>query len=206
MSRIFCIGKNYHDHVLELAPLGYAPDGDCVIFMKPITCLVPVGSPLVLPKNQGSVHHEAELVLCLGHGGQNIPEDQALDCISHFTLGLDLTLRDLQTQLKAKGKPWELAKAFDGAAPIGEWLPVAGRDLSTLHFSLRVNGEVRQQGFTGDMLYAIPRQISILSQTWALQPGDIVYTGTPAGVAALVSGDVATLTGDGLPAWSWTCQ
>ena len=115
-NRIFCIGKNYAEHVAELAHLGHSPDGDCVVFMKPASCLVEEGQPIVLPRDRGAVHHEAELVIELTGGGRDIPEDEALDCVAGMTLGLDLTLRDLQTALKSNGKPWELAKAFDGSA------------------------------------------------------------------------------------------
>lgn len=205
VNRIFCIGKNYADHVAELAHLGHAPDGECVVFMKPPSCIVPEGEPIVLPKNVGSIHHEAELVVLLTGGGRDLSEDEALDCIAGITLGLDLTLRDLQTQLKNKGKPWELAKAFDGAAPLGEFQPFLEQDLQALQFTCHVNGTLRQSANTAHMLYSVARQISILSQTWALQPGDAIFTGTPAGVGPLVAGDVVTLAGDGLGRYQWHC-
>ena len=205
VNRIFCIGKNYADHVAELAPLGHAADGECVVFMKPSSCVVPVGEPIVLPKNMGSIHHEAELVVLLTGGGRDLNEDESLECIAGITLGLDLTLRDLQTQLKNKGKPWELAKAFDGAAPLGEFQPFLAQDLQALSFTCHVNGVLRQSANTAHMLYSVARQISILSQTWALQPGDAIFTGTPAGVGPLVAGDTVTLEGDGLGHYQWHC-
>lgn len=205
VNRIFCIGKNYADHVAELAHLGHAPDGECVVFMKPASCIVPEGEPIVLPKNAGSIHHEAELVVLLTGGGRDLSEDEALDCIAGLTLGLDLTLRELQTQLKNKGKPWELAKAFDCAAPLGEFQPFLEQDLQALSFTCHVNDELRQSANTAQMLYSVARQISILSQTWALQPGDAIFTGTPAGVGPLVAGDTVTLQGAGLGRYQWQC-
>lgn len=205
VERLFCIGKNYADHVAELAHLGHAPDGDCVVFMKPASAIVPEGEPLVLPRGKGSIHHEAELVVLLTGGGSDIPLEEALDCVAGLTLGLDLTLRDLQTQLKNKGKPWELAKAFDGAAPLGDFKPFLEQDLQALEFTLHVNGQLRQHGQTKDMLYSVARQIHILSQTWALQPGDAIFTGTPAGVAALEPGDEVLLASPQIGRFHWRC-
>ena len=206
VNRIFCIGKNYADHVAELAHLGHQPDGECVVFMKPASCIVPVGEPIVLPRNAGSIHHEAELVVLLTGGGRDIAVEEALDSVAGLTLGLDLTLRDLQTQLKNKGKPWELAKAFDGAAPLGDFKPYLAQDLQGLTFTCHVNGALRQSGDTSKMLYSVARQIHILSQTWALQPGDAIYTGTPAGVGPLAPGDTVLLQGPGLGRYEWRCE
>lgn len=205
VERLFCIGKNYAEHVAELAHLGHAPDGECVVFMKPASAIVPEGEPIVLPRGKGSIHHEAELVVLLTGGGRDIPLEEALDCVAGLTLGLDLTLRDLQTQLKNKGKPWELAKAFDGAAPLGDFKPFLEQDLQALEFTLHVNGQLRQHGHTKDMLYSVARQIHILSQTWALQPGDAIYTGTPAGVAALEPGDEVVLASPQIGRFTWRC-
>lgn len=205
VNRIFCIGKNYADHVKELAHLGHAADGDCVVFMKPASCIVPAGEKIKLPKNKGEIHHEAELVVLLTGGGDRIPEKRALECVAGFTLGLDLTLRDLQTELKKKGAPWELAKAFDGAAPLGDFRPYLEQDLQALEFTCHVNGELRQHGHTKDMLYSVARQISILSQTWSLQPGDAIYTGTPKGVGPLKAKDKVALESAAIGRYEWTC-
>lgn len=205
MSRLFCIGKNYAEHVEELAHLGHQPDGECVVFMKPPSCIVPAGEPIRLPRGRGEVHHEAELVVELSGGGSDIPVDDALRWVGGLTLGLDLTLRDLQTELKKKGKPWELAKAFDGAAPLGDMRPFLDQDLQNLEFFCHVNGAVRQHGRTKDMLFPVARQIHILSQTWALQPGDLVYTGTPKGVGPLRGGDVVVLESPQLGRFEWRC-
>lgn len=204
--RIFCIGKNYAEHVNELAHLGHKPDGECVVFMKPATSIVPAGQPLKLPRDRGAVHHEAELVVRIGAGGANIAAADALDHVDALTLGLDLTLRELQTRLKNSGKPWELAKSFDGAAPLGAWSALDGRDPQAIEFFLEVNGERRQHGRTRDMLYPVAQQIRILSATWALLPGDLVYTGSPAGVGPLVAGDRVVLHGPGLGRFEWTCE
>lgn len=195
VHRIFCIGKNYAQHVAELAHLGHAADGDCVVFMKPPSCIVPAGGSIPLPHGKGAVHHEAEVVIRLGTGG----------AVTHLTLGLDLTLRELQTDLKNKGKPWELAKAFDHAAPLGEWTEYRGQDLQALEFTCHVNEKLRQQGNTRDMLFPVARILTILSQSWALQDGDAIYTGTPAGVGPLVAGDRVVLEGAGLGRHEWNC-
>ncbi|MEQ1438567.1 fumarylacetoacetate hydrolase family protein [Fontimonas sp. SYSU GA230001] len=205
VKRIFCIGKNYAEHVQELAHLGHAPDGDCVVFMKPASCIVPEGELIPLPRNRGSIHHEAELVVQLTGGGRDIPIDEALDCVAGLTLGLDLTLRELQTELKNKGKPWELAKAFDGAAPLGDFKPYLDQDLQAIAFTCHVNGSLRQHGHTKDMLFSVARQIHILSQTWALLPGDVIYTGTPQGVGPLQPGDHVVLESPAIGRFEWRC-
>lgn len=204
-ARIFCIGKNYAEHIAELAHLGHAPDG-CVVFMKPMSSVVGPDEPIVLPQGRGSVHFETELVVQLTGGGRDISMDEALDCVAGMTLGLDLTLRDLQTELKKKGAPWELAKAFDGSAVLGETQPFLEQDLQALEFTCHINGELRQHGKTAEMLYPVAQQIHILSQTWALQPGDLIYTGTPKGVGPLQAGDVVVLAGKGLGRHQWRCR
>ncbi len=202
LNRIFCIGRNYAEHIKEL---GNTADDACVVFMKPASCVVPVGQRVVLPRNRGSVHHEAELVVMLGGGGADVAVERALENVAALTLGLDLTLRDLQNELKKKGAPWELAKSFDFAAPLGDWKPYSGQDLQGLEFSCDVNGARRQSGHTRDMLFPVARLIHILSRSWALAPGDIIYTGTPAGVGPLVPGDRITLAGPALGHFEWLC-
>ena len=202
INRIFCIGRNYADHVREL---GHVEDGDCVIFMKPASCVVADDQPIRLPRNQGAIHHEAELVVMLTGGGSDIAVEDATECIAAITLGLDLTLRDLQSKLKASGAPWELSKAFDHAAPLGDFKPYLEQDLQAIEFSCRVNGQLRQQGHTREMLYPVARQISILSQTWSLEPGDIIYTGTPKGVGPLLPGDQVVLESPQIGRFAWRC-
>lgn len=215
VNRIFCIGKNYADHIAELAQLERAPrkaaagkpaDEDMVVFVKPASAVVEEGQPIVLPRKRGSIHHEAELVVQLTGGGRDIPLKSALDCVAGITLGLDLTLRDLQTTLKNQGRPWELAKAFDGAAPLGDFRPYLEQDLQDIRFSCQVNGTLRQQGHTRDMLYPVKRQIHLLSKTWALEPGDVIYTGTPKGVGPLVPGDHVVLDSTLTGRIEWRCR
>jgi acylpyruvate hydrolase len=156
-----------------------------------------------LPRDRGAVHHEAELVVMLSGGGADVAVDDAIRNVSHLTLGLDLTLRDLQSALKNKGAPWELAKAFDGAAPLGSWKPYANEDLQALEFSCHVNGQLRQHGHTRDMLFSVARQIHILSRTWWLEPGDVIFTGTPKGVGPLAPGDVVALSCPQIGSFEW---
>lgn len=202
VPRIFCIGRNYAAHIEEL---GHANDGDCVVFMKPPSCLVDPGHTVCIPATRGAVHHEAELVVQLSGGGRDIAEAEALRHVSGITLGLDLTLRDEQNRLRADGKPWELAKAFDQSAPMGELRGLsADDDLQALTFECLVNGQTRQRGNTAHMLFPVSRIIHILSRSWSLQAGDLVFTGTPAGVGPLANCDEVVLTGDGLGPFTWT--
>jgi 2-keto-4-pentenoate hydratase/2-oxohepta-3-ene-1,7-dioic acid hydratase in catechol pathway len=203
-GRVFCIGRNYAAHVAEL---GNAPAELPVVFMKPASSLVPDGMPLVLPRGLGAVHHEAELVLVVDEGGRGILEAEAPARLAGVTLGLDLTLREEQDRLKKAGLPWELAKAFDNSAPIGtRAVSLAGLDLGALEFTLDVNGARRQSGNTRQMLFPIARLVAFLSQRWELRRGDLIYTGTPAGVAPLVPGDVAVLSASWIGEFEWRCE
>lgn len=185
--RIFCIGRNYAEHIRELGDAGAA---HCIVFMKPHTSLVPAGQPVPIPVDRGAVHHELELVLRIGREGRCIRAEQAPAHIDAVTLGIDLTLRELQGSLKQSGSPWERCKAFDHSAPIGDLVSLhAGHDLAAIDMELRVNDELRQRGNTRDMLLPVPRLIEILSETWRLLPGDLIYTGTPPGVGPLRPGD-----------------
>ena len=187
VANIYCIGRNYAAHAAEL---GNQVEPEPVVFLKPTSALLEEGQPLRLPSFSQDVHHEAELVLLIGQGGKDIDPADALHHIAGYALGLDLTARDLQTVAKQKGLPWTLAKGFDGSACISRFVPAS--DLAApgqAQFSLDVN-EVRRQ--TGDctlMIYDIPFIIGYLSSRFRLQAGDLIYTGTPAGVAALQSGD-----------------
>jgi 2-keto-4-pentenoate hydratase/2-oxohepta-3-ene-1,7-dioic acid hydratase in catechol pathway len=203
-QRVFCIGRNYAEHVKEL---GNKPVAAPVVFMKPATSLVPDGMPLRLPRDAGPVHHEAEVVLVVGAGGRNLAETGALRALAGATLGLDLTLRALQERLKQASHPWELAKAFEASAPIGTRAERASAlDLGALRFALQVNGEPRQSGDTRDMLFPIAALVAYLSRTWELRAGDLIYTGTPAGVGPLAPGDEVLLSGDWCGEFRWTCE
>ena len=199
--RIFCIGRNYAKHIAEL---GDADASRCVIFMKPTSCLVPQGGAVPLPRGQGAVHFEAELVVQIGRAGSRIDEAVAAEHIQALTLGLDLTLRDLQNEMKSQGAPWERSKAFDQSAPLGDWRAYEpGLDLTALEFFCHVNGEQRQHAQTRDMLFPVPQLVSLLSQTWALRPGDMIFTGTPEGVGPLHPGDEVSLSSPSLGQFSW---
>ncbi|HKV96417.1 MAG TPA: fumarylacetoacetate hydrolase family protein [Gammaproteobacteria bacterium] len=200
-QRIFCIGRNYAEHVKEM---GAPRPSEPVMFMKPATSLVREGEPLVLPKDQGSVHHEMELVVAIGREGVQIPTSQALNYVAGVTLGIDLTLRDLQSKLKQAGQPWERAKSFDGSAPVGKFTAWSGQtDIQSIEMRCTVNGALRQHGNTRDMLFPVAEIIAFLSRYWRLLPGDLIFTGTPVGVGPLVSGDRISIESPQIGGFSW---
>ena len=200
-NRIFCIGKNYDKHIKELG--GKQVPDELVVFMKPLCSIVAPG--IICPPPYGKeLHHEVEVVLLIGKEGNNIPESQALSYISDITLGLDLTLRDIQKELKLKGLPWERAKSFEESAPLGIFKKYQDIDLGNLPFSCSVNGDLRQNGNTGEMIFPVAKLINILSGWWTLKPGDIIYTGTPAGVACLQPGDRNEVESPKIGSFSWS--
>jgi 2-keto-4-pentenoate hydratase/2-oxohepta-3-ene-1,7-dioic acid hydratase in catechol pathway len=200
-SRIFCIGRNYTEHAQELK--NEVPSQP-VIFMKPASAIVPPGQPIVLPKHGKLLHQEAEVVVKIGYPGRATTPLNARSMISSLSLGLDLTLRDVQNELKAKGLPWEMAKAFDGSAPLGYFSPLTSKiDLANIEFSCDVNGQIRQVGNTSQMLFSIEQLIMGISTVWKLHPGDIIFTGTPAGVGPIELGDVVTVKSPLLGRFSW---
>ncbi len=184
--KIFCIGRNYSEHAKEL---GNAVPENPVVFSKPDTALLKNGEDFYLPSFSNDVHHEIELVIRINKVGKNIQEKFARNYFSEVGIGVDFTARDLQAQLKTKGLPWELAKGFDGSAPIGEFLPIADLDLSNINFGLKKNGAWVQQGNTKDMIFSFDKIISFISQYFTLKVGDLIYTGTPAGVGPVAIGD-----------------
>ncbi len=188
MARIFCIGRNYSEHAKEL---GNEVPGSPVIFMKPWTCLVRPGWDVRMPKHGSDLHFETELVLEIGRAGRPESEADAAAYVGGLTVGFDLTLRDVQDRLKAQGKPWELAKAFDDSAPCGVVRRFAPGtvDLDAVKFTGRVNGVLRQEGDSGQMIFPISRLLVELGRVWRLMPGDQVFTGTPAGVGPVSAGD-----------------
>lgn len=200
-ARVFCIGRNYAEHVKEM---GAPKPAEPVMFMKPATSLVLERQPLALPQGEGSVHHEMELVVAIGREGRDIAREEALDHIAGVTLGIDLTLRDLQSKLKQAGQPWERAKSFDGSAPVGKFTAWSGRtDIQNIEMRCTVNGVLRQQGNTRDMLFPVAEIIAFLSSHWRLLPGDLIFTGTPAGVGPLASGDRITIESPQIGGFSW---
>jgi len=201
--RVFCIGRNYGDHIAEM---GAALDDSCIIFMKPATCLVPAGGMVTLPRDQGVVHHELELVAAIGTAGKGIHRDSSLGHVAGVSLGIDLTLRELQATLRNKGRPWALAKAFDQSAPLGDFVPLGeGLQPGAVEMRLEVNGEMHQQGSTASMIFPLEQLIEILSRTWALLPGDLIFTGTPAGVGPVNPGDILVAESPQIGRFEWTC-
>ena len=202
-QRIFCIGKNYDEHVKELGSI--APE-EPVVFMKPVCNIVAPGETLSMPRYGSLLHHEVEVVLMIGRGGQDVPEVDALSYIAGITLGLDLTLRDVQGRLKKLGLPWELSKAFEQSAPLGYFKTYDPNsiDLENLSFTCSVNGDLRQQGNTRDMLFSVRNLIRRLSGWWTLRPGDIIFTGTPSGVGPIKPGDQVDIESSVAGLFSWT--
>ncbi len=201
--RIFCIGKNYDEHIKELG--GGAHPGEPVVFMKPVSNIVAPGDSLFYPRYGTDLHHEAETVLLIGKEGKDIPEKDACSHIAGVTLGLDLTLRDVQSKLKKNGLPWELSKSFEQSAPLGNFKAFDPNsiNLEDLSFSCRVNGDLRQNGNTKDMIFPIKSLINKLSEWWILQPGDIIFTGTPSGVGPLKVGDQIEIQSPVVGSFSW---
>ena len=185
--KIFCVGRNYSEHAKEL---GNAVPENPVIFSKPDTPLLKNGEPFYLPDFSNDVHHEVELVIRISKMGKKIQEKFARSYYTEIGLGIDFTARDVQANLKEKGLPWELAKAFDGSAPLGDFISVEGLDLNTIHFSLLKNGIEVQKGNTAHMIFSFDQIVSFVSQYFTLKVGDLIYTGTPAGVSKVQAGDV----------------
>lgn len=203
-GKILCIGRNYVAHVQEM---GDVAEADPVVFLKPSTALVADGGAIELPRQSSEVHHELELVAVVGTGGRHIAEDDALGHVAAYALGLDLTARDLQAQAKANKGPWSIAKGFDTFAPLGPLAPAADvGDPQALEIALTVNGEERQRGTTDHMVFSVARIVAFLSSVFTLEPGDLIYTGTPEGVGPVTDGDRLEATGTGLPPLSVTAR
>ncbi len=186
--KIFCIGRNYVDHVKELS--NNIPDAP-VIFMKPDTALLKEGEPFYHPSFSTDIHHEIELVIRINRVGKKIQQEFAYKYYNEIGLGIDFTARDIQTIQKQKGLPWEIAKGFDGSAPIGKFLTLENiKEVKNINFSLQKNSEIVQQGHSNLMIYSFDYIIHYLSQYFTLRVGDLIYTGTPAGVSKVSIGDV----------------
>lgn len=196
-SKVICVGKNYEAHVREMGSRGGAAEP--TIFLKPPTA-VTGGGLLSVPDDWGLLHHEIELCSLIGQGGRDIAEASALDRVAGYAVGLDLTLRDRQAEAKGAGGPWTLAKGFDGAAPVGPFVPASDvPDPQALELVLQVNGEERQRGSTADMLFPIATLIAFVSRFMTIEAGDLLMTGTPAGVGPLAEGDRLHAEITGLP-------
>jgi len=187
IGKILCIGRNYLEHIKEL---GNATPEAPVIFIKPASSVIGEGEAIVIPPYSHDCHHEAELALLIGRMGKDIPVDQAMEYIAGYGVGIDLTLRDVQGELKKKGLPWEIAKGFDTSCPLSAFVEASDvADPQNLQIRLTVNGGIRQDGNTSMMIHRIPAIISHMSGRFTLDPGDVILTGTPAGVSRIVSGD-----------------
>ena len=178
--KIICIGRNYREHAKELNnPVPEKP----VFFMKPDTALLQKNNPFFYPDFSKNVQYETEIIIKINRNGRHIEEKFAHKYYDEIGIGIDFTARDLQAEQKKKGLPWEIAKAFDGAAPVGKFIDKNQfSSLDDIHFSLKINGELRQQGHTADMMFSFDRIIAYVSQFISLKPGDLIFTGTPSGV------------------------
>jgi len=198
VNRIYCVGRNYADHAREM---GHDPDREPpFFFMKPASAIVTDGAAMQYPSLSNDVHHEIEMVVAIGKGGANISADKALDHVYGYGVGLDMTRRDLQGEAKKMGRPWDTGKAFDQSAPCSALVPVAecGHP-SKGSIRLMVNGEVRQEGDLNQLIWNVPDTIAYLSTLFTLQPGDLIFSGTPAGVGPIKKGDVLEGEVVGLP-------
>ena len=200
VHRIYCVGRNYEDHAKEMGFTGREPP---FFFLKPADAVLPVDAGqtglLPYPSLTANLHHEVELVVAIGQGGRDIPAAQALQHVYGYAVGLDMTRRDLQNDMKKQGRPWCIGKGFEHSAPIGPITPATQTDgIAKAAIWLQVNGQDRQRSSTNKLIWNIAETIEHLSHAWELQPGDLIYTGTPEGVGAVVSGDLIEAGIDGL--------
>jgi 5-carboxymethyl-2-hydroxymuconate isomerase len=197
IGKILCIGRNYVDHIKEL---GNETPAAPVVFMKPATAIVDDGGAVIIPPYSTECHYEAELAVMIGRDGKDIPEAEALSHVAGYGVAIDMTLRDVQDNLKKKGLPWDIAKGFDTSCPLSDFTPAAHvSDPQNLTIRLLLNSEERQNGSTGLMINPVARIISYLSTVFTLEEGDVILTGTPAGVGRVRPGDgmVAEIAGVG---------
>ena len=201
VHRIYCVGRNYEDHAKEM---GFTGREAPFFFMKAADAVRFVGDgetgSMAYPTLTKNLHHEIELVAAIGTGGRNIAAADAHKHIYGYAVGLDMTRRDLQNEMKKQGRPWEIGKAFEQSAPIGPIVPVADAgDVEKAEIALQVNGADRQRSNVSKLIWSIAETNEHLSAAWELQPGDLIFTGTPEGVAAVVAGDTLVGTVTGLP-------
>jgi fumarylpyruvate hydrolase len=200
VRRVYCVGRNYEEHAKEMGFTGREPP---FFFMKPADAVVhvPEGETgeIAYPPGTSNFHYELELVACIGIGGANIKAADAMKHVWGYAVGLDMTRRDLQGEMKKQGRPWEIGKAFDESAPIGPIVPAAKAAGATdATIELKVNGAVKQTSSTSKLIWNIAETIEHLSSVWRLEPGDLIYTGTPEGVGAVKSGDLMEGRVDGV--------
>ncbi len=200
VHRIYCVGRNYEEHAKEMGFTGREPP---FFFLKPADAIVVAEAgqtaTIPYPTLTANLHHEIELVVAIGVGGKGIKAADAAKHIYGYAVGLDMTRRDLQTDMKKQGRPWCIGKAYDQSAPIGPITPAAqAGDVNNAAIWVQVNGTDRQRSNVAKLIWNVAETIEYLSQAWELQPGDLIYTGTPEGVAAVVRGDVMAGGVDGL--------
>jgi 2-keto-4-pentenoate hydratase/2-oxohepta-3-ene-1,7-dioic acid hydratase in catechol pathway len=201
VGRVFCIGRNYRLHAQELD--NEIPESP-VVFIKPKESICAPGTAITYLPHWENLQYEAEFVVRIGKEGCFSESDSLAEWVDGFTIGLDLTLRNLQKELKIKGLPWEKSKAFDQSAPLGDFVPFTRDiDIHAIHFDCSVNGFVRQKGFTGAMIFSVNTCLLEISRYWRLIPGDILFTGTPEGVGEIRSGDCITLSSSAIGEFNW---
>lgn len=187
VNKVVCVGNNYADHIKEM---GGEKASEPVVFLKPETALCDLLQPIAIPKDFGAVHHEIELAVLIGSPLKQATEQRVAEAIAGYGVALDITLRDLQTQFIKHGQPWEKSKSFDGSCPVSGFIPAAEfGDAQQAELVLSVNGEIRQQGNTRDMITPILPLIAYMSRFFTLRAGDIIITGTPKGVGPIAVGD-----------------
>ncbi|TYP94773.1 5-carboxymethyl-2-hydroxymuconate isomerase [Fodinibius salinus] len=196
-TNIFCIGRNYVEHAREL---NNNPPDCPLVFLKPTSSIISDGDTIQIPEQSNNVHHEVELVTAIGEGGKNISEKRALQHVDGYAIGIDVTARDIQQEAKEAGHPWSIAKGFDTFAPISSFVRANKiTNPQNIDLTLSVNGEIRQSDNTELMIVSITKLISYLSSMFTLQPGDLIFTGTPKGVSAIQPGDdIQATLGDNL--------
>lgn len=188
VRRVYCIGRNYADHAIEM---GHDPDKEPPFFFQKNPDNIDTSGEFPYPPKTDDVHHEIELIVALKSGGRDIPLDQALDHVYGYGVGIDMTRRDLQGQMKKMGRPWEIGKAFERSAPAGELIPASETGhLDSGRITMKVNGELKQDGDMNQMIWKVPEMINYLSQYYDIAAGDIIMSGTPAGVGPVHKGDV----------------
>lgn len=197
VGKLLCIGRNYADHADEI---GRAVPAEPMVFLKPASAIIRDGDTIQLPPQSTDVHHEVELVAVIGEGGRNISQADALEVVEAYAVGLDMTARDLQNEAKENRHPWSVAKGFDTFAPLGPLTPAEEvGNPQNLTLRLRVNGEVRQEDHTRNMIFSVADLVAYCSQIFTLTPGDLLYTGTPSGVGPVEAGDELEATAGPCP-------
>lgn len=187
IGKIVCIGRNYAEHAREL---GNEVPSEPVLFIKPATSVIVDGGTVKIPGYSQDCHYEVELALLIGKTARAVTSDQAMEYLVGYGVAIDMTLRDVQARLKAKGLPWEIAKGFDSSCPLSDFVPAETvSDPHNLNLRLSVNGEIRQNGNSADMIWRVPQLIAHVSGIFTLEPGDVILTGTPAGVGQVRPGE-----------------